>query len=407
MIARTDDVRTQNRKRVLALVRLHRAISRTEIGTYSGLSAATVSTITTDLIDEGVLRPVQHEPLPGSGRGRPPVTLQLEPKAALICAVHFRFNQIEARIVDYAGEIHGEHIREISTQDMGATDIKNTLFSCIDDALKVSQRNHRALIRISVGFQGVTDVEGSMVLWTPICPEQNIPIKAWLEHDLGVSAVVANDCNLLAEALSWQSPDKYGENFGAILIAEGVGMGLCLGGETANGTISSGFEFGHMGYIPDGSLCRCGNLGCIEAYAGSYAIHRRALGKDLHSPPQDLVESPNLEAIARAAEQGDRDALAAIESAGAAIGTGIAGLFALMDRFPIVLVGSGTIFFQYMEKAMLRAIRNAPTISDSDEIDIDCFSKEAPLVLDGCVIRALKGCDDMISEQRLGNEVAS
>ena len=59
-----------------------------------------------------------------------------------------------------------------------------------------------------------------------------------------------NDCNMMAVALRWRDPERYRDDFIAILLSHGIGMGLVLKGELFTGTHSSGGEFGHMIHRP-------------------------------------------------------------------------------------------------------------------------------------------------------------
>ena len=111
---------------------------------------------------------------------------------------------------------------------MSLAEIRQALFNCIEAVLQPEGKNSTNLSRISVGFQGVADVAGTTILWSPICRERDIPIKAWLEEHFSVPSNVANDCDMIAQALTWRDPETYGENFATILLAHGVGMGLLL-----------------------------------------------------------------------------------------------------------------------------------------------------------------------------------
>ena len=403
---RSDDVRNQNRRRVLAVVRRRGVASRTEIGKSTGLSAATVSAITSDFLDEGILVPPEKESVAIAGRGRPTVALVVNPDAAMICAVYFQLNRVSAAMVDYAGATISEFSAEIATQDITSDEIRKTLLHCVEEALRQTGRDKSTLRRISVGFQGVTDAEGSTVLWTPICSQRDIPLCKWLEDHFGVPAKVANDCDMITQALTWREPEKYGQKFGAVLLAHGVGMGLYLRQGIINGTRSSGVEFGHMTYMPGGALCRCGNKGCIEAYAGDYAISRRAKGEPDDTPPPDLLESPNLESTMKLVQTGDKNALAAVDAAGAAIGTGLANLYALVDPFPVVLVGAGALFFEQMEAPIRERLSTAPGDVEPQRIEIDCYPEESPLVQEGCAISALLVQDEEMSNRRIQTEAA-
>ncbi len=404
--ARTNDLRSQNRLRVLGVVRRAGVVSRTEIGDLTGLSPATISAITSDLLQEGVLIPPRPEKVAGQGRGRPKVALQINPDAAIVCAVYFQLNRVSVELVDYSGRSLGEYSRELESGKLELEDIREALSDCIYCGLKESGLTKTSLSRIALGFQGVTDAEGSTVLWTPICSQKNIPVCQWLEQEFLVPAKVSNDCDRIAQALSWREPEKYRSNFGVVLLAHGVGMGLHLGDGIINGIRSSGFEFGHMTYKPNGALCRCGRRGCIEAYAGDYAITRRARGESEQTPPADLLESPDLESLLQAARNHDKNTIAAIEEAGAAIGIGLASLYTLLDRFPVVLVGRGTVLFSLMQESIKSGIGNAPGMNEPLP-EIQCFPQETPLVQEGAAISALLQQDDEFANNRNPVAVAS
>lgn len=405
-IMRPDDVRKQNRRRILAAVRRGGVTSRTAIGQATGLSAATISAITSSLITEGVLIPPAKARAPGAGRGRPKVSLGVNPEAALVGTVDFQLNSVSAAVIDYAGTTVAEHAIDIVTSEAGSEDIRNVLGDALRGALKPMGGGPGRLRRIAVGVQGATDIGRTSMLWSPISRHRNLPIKAWLEDDFRAPTRVSNDCDMIAQALNWRDPERYGETFAAVLLSHGVGMGLFLGGKPVNGTRSSGTEFGHMTYIPGGALCRCGARGCIEAYAGDYAVHRRAMGGAQDVAPPDLTRTPDIQAIADAARGGDGQARAAIEAAGAAIGTGLSSMYALVDPFPIALVGSGSRAFALMERSIRQALNGTIAGNQAQDVAIDCFADERPLVREGCAISALLVQDDQIAECQSFSEVA-
>lgn len=407
---RSDDLRSQNRARVVGAVRREGVASRTEIAASTGLSPATISAITSDFIEEGILMPAGGDGTSSAGRGRPKVTLSLDPAASLVCAVYFHMNRISATIGDYQGTTISKHSIQVPTLNASVKKIRLALITCIDKALsdipKAIPAGPHDLSRIAIGIQGVVDAEGRTVLWSPICQQRNIPVSQWLEARFDVPTRVSNDCDLIAQAIRWREPKKYGVNFSAVLLDHGVGMGLYLHQDIVNGTYSSGVEFGHMCYIPNGALCRCGNRGCIEAYAGDYAISRRANGYPEDTLPTDLIESSDLQHILEAAASGNADALAAIEAAGAAIGTGLSNLYALLDRFPVVLVGRGTIFFDTMEAALRSGMSTAPGYDDQEPIDIVCYREVTQLVTEGGAVSALQLLDLDIAANRVHLELS-
>ena len=66
--------------------------------------------------------------------------------------------------------------------------------------------------------------------------------------------------------------------------ATGIGAGLVLRGRLYHGFAGTAGELGHLTVDEGGPVCRCGNRGCLEAFAGAEAIVeplRRRHGADL------------------------------------------------------------------------------------------------------------------------------
>ncbi len=399
-VVRPDDVRRGNRRRVIATLRRGGAMSRTDITNTTGLSAATVSAITSDLLAQGILRHGDSGDHAGNGgaRGRPKVALAINPDAAMVGAVIFQLHSISASIIDYSGAVVSEATAVVETLQAGRDELRGALVSCVEDALGPLGKNRLQMKRIAVGVQGVTDVNGRQVNWSPVTREKALPMADWLEDVFRVPARLSNDCDMIARALNWRDPERYGSNFGAVLLDHGVGMGLFLRDTIINGTRSSGIEFGHMTHIPGGALCRCGNRGCIEAYAGDYAIERRATGEDTGSVPIGMTHEPDIAAIAQKAREGDASAVAAFREAGGAIGYGLANLFALVDPFPVALIGSGTAGFDVMEPAIRDAMAHTMAGRMANGIAIEHYIDERPLMREGCAVSALLVLDDELAD---------
>ena len=111
--------------------------------------------------------------------------------------------------------------------------------------------------------------------------------------------------------------------------------------------------------------------------------------------PADHID---FQQIADLAHAGDARAIQAIEEAGRAIGTGLCSLFALVDAFPIALIGRGTLVFDIMEGAIREALESTVGGGNINDIDIHCFADEKPLVAEGCAITALLVLDEEIAD---------
>ena len=393
---RHDDLRMRNRAMVIAAVRRAGQPSRTEIAATTGLSHSTISAISSNLIAEGVLVQVKSESAVALKRGRPQIALGLNPAAATVVTVELSLNLLSAAVLDYSGRVVAEEQKRLQTLSMAKDELVGECTAILRRLLGGRDPAEHRPARIVLAIQGITDTAERSLLWSPITPHGDIPFADLIEQEFGIPTAVENDCNMMAVALRWRNPDRYRNDFVAVLLSHGIGMGMVLKGELFTGTHSSGGEFGHMIHRPDGALCRCGRRGCVEAYAGNYAIWRNAHGAgENDEPPADISDADMLALIkqARAADGPERQAFA---KAGEALGFGLGSLFALIDPAPVAFVGVGARAFDIMEPHVSAAIAKTAGGQHSGAISFETEPDELPLIRLGCAMRALTFVDQEI-----------
>lgn len=391
---RSDDVRKRNRGRILSVLRRQGAVSRKDIGMLTGLSASTVSAITSELLDERSIRQLDDNGNTKSSRGRPQIRLELDADVGTVAAIVLQVDALSVVLSDYAGNRIAERGTAISALRAAPDDFAAAMVATLRSVLQGAAATAGPLQCIQLGVQGVTDVAGETMLWSPITRHRSLPFSRVLRGAFSAPVRVSNDCSMIASALHWREPEHYGSNYGVVLLSHGIGMGLILNDELMSGTRSSGTEFGHISHIPRGALCRCGRHGCIEAYAGDYAIFRRARGEGSDTPPRYDITDAEMDRIYEAARSGDANALAAYREAGHALGTGLADVFALVDPFPIAFVGKGTKAFAFIEAPLREALADAKMAAVTQETEIRCYPDERPLIEEGCLISALQKVDE-------------
>lgn len=392
---RHDDLRKRNRAMVIAAVRRAGRPSRTAIASVTKLSHSTISSIAADLIDEGILTEVRASGKRAGRRGRPQVGIGLNPAAATVATLTLSLNRLSASLVDYAGETITEKSDRLPTLELE----KDTIVKAVVEALRrlIARNGGTPFSRIALAVQGVTDSKARALLWSPITPHSDIHFANALEQAFGAPVTVHNDCNMIAVALGWRYPDRFRDDFVAILLSNGIGMGLMLRGALFTGTHSSAGEFGHMVHRPGGALCRCGRLGCIEAYAGNYAIWRKANERDERERPEADIDAPVMRKLAEAARKSDGVERAAFRAAGEAIGFGIGSLFSLIDPAPVAIVGQGGSAFDILEPFVRDAVVQTAGGQHSAAITFATEPDEMPLIRDGAAMTALRSLDEEIS----------
>ncbi|RWF38841.1 MAG: ROK family transcriptional regulator [Mesorhizobium sp.] len=392
---RHDDLRRRNRAMVISAVRRAGQPSRTEIAATTGLSHSTISAISSDLIQEGILTESKPNEAVSLKRGRPQVGLALNPEATAVMTVVLSLNFLSVAVIDYAGQVIAEEQRRLDTAIMPRDELIGECVAIVRRRFEDPDLDVRGVARIAMGIQGITDTHARAMLWSPITPQTDIAFADILEAEFGVPATMENDCNMMAVALQWRDPERYRDDFIAILLSHGIGMGLVLKGELFTGTHSSGGEFGHMIHRPGGALCRCGRRGCVEAYAGNYAIWRNAKQMGEDAEPVDVSDA-DMRSLAARARAGDGPERQAYRKAGEALGFGLGSLFALIDPAPVAMVGVSAAAFDLIEPALREAIAQTAGGQHSKSISFDTEPNELPLIREGCFMRALTFVDQEI-----------
>lgn len=351
--ADTELVRRQNRGLVLAALRRSGPLARVELGEETGLSPATISAITGDLLSENVIATAEGEERAAraSGRGRPRVALTLNPDAAYVLGVKIVLNQITLVLADFAGRARDRSQLAIDTYHAARDDFGEKLAEVLRGYLARQGIERDRVSEISISAQGVIDTTAGRILWSPAFDDGDIAVAGPVGETLGIPCSISNDVNRVAQALNWQDPKRFGGTFAVIFIAHGVGMGMFIDGKPFGGAFGAGAEFGHVNHIPGGALCRCGRRGCLEAYVADYAIYRTVEHLPPDLPPNE-IDNPEPEAMRRIedrARNGDDRVRMAYRQAGLALGYGLARLIAIINPERVVFTGRGLGAYSLME----------------------------------------------------------
>jgi predicted NBD/HSP70 family sugar kinase len=150
-----------------------------------------------------------------------------------------------------------------------------------------------------------------------------------------------NDANSFTVASQWFGLGKGIKNFLVVTIEEGIGMGIVVDGKLYQGATGIAAEFGHMVIVPDGEPCRCGKLGCFEAYSADSGIlqqARKLLKRRKSGPDQDLL---TIEEVTRWAREGDRGLRKIFQQSGEFLARGVAGLIQIFNPERVIITGEG------------------------------------------------------------------
>jgi len=148
-----------------------------------------------------------------------------------------------------------------------------------------------------------------------------------------------------------------------ITLGTGVGGGVICDGRVVRGARGFAGELGHMTVHPGGRRCRCGNSGCLEAYAGGWAIvadARRRLRLRRSRYLTRWIEHDRLRLtphlVAEAARRGDGVARSVFTGAGEALGVVVASLVNLLNPAVVAFGGGVSASFDLFEPHVRRVV---------------------------------------------------
>lgn len=395
-ITRSDDLRGENRRRVLDALRTYGSCSPAQLCEATGLSSASISSLTSQMADQSIVCSARTRSSNGeANRGRPKSMITLDATAGDIVALMLTIDTITVQRVNYAGEVIHSDVTTIDSRSLPEDKLLQIICKAVDSSINNEsdiEANNRVR-HIGVAFQGVTENDSGVLAWSPIINHTNISLGTVLQNRFQRPVTLNNDCRLIAEALSRSSSKQLGSSFAALLFSQGVGLGLTIDGKPFSGMRTSALELGHLCFERNGALCRCGKRGCIEAYAADYGIQRLATGQSIHDDPSGRVAAQSMVSLYDAAKAGDTAAIQAFAIAGAALGEGLVTLFTLFDPMPVALVGRKQHTFELMRSGLHSAFRNYPIQGKGIDELLHCFDDAEPLLAAGLVHNTLSTLD--------------
>ncbi len=398
----TELVRQRNSVLVLAALRRHGALSHTEISDFTGLSSATISAITADLEKGGVIE--KSEQQAASGRGRPRVQFRQRRDSGYLIVVIISSDGVQYSLVDYAGTLIDRFGEDRSHDPDGAARFVDAIGEGLERLLERSRLSRTEIKLISISSKGLVSSDDAVLLWSPIFGSDRIDFEAALRPAWQAKIILDNETLLVAAALGARedagSPDGL-RSLAALSLGHSIGLGIVRNAGPAEREISAP-NFGHMLHVANGGLCRCGSRGCIEAYAGFYAILRMAFEVPDDTIPAKFVPVGELDKIAARARQGHRMSAFAFRQAGLALGNGLSRLLSLTERMPVAITGPGTRYYDLLRPGIEEGLAQSHMVRMQGMPELRVVFDEPLLVFEGHLNRALSVMDGDIVQGGLG-----
>ncbi|MCV2393251.1 ROK family transcriptional regulator [Actinotalea sp. M2MS4P-6] len=316
---------------ILQLIRREpEGLTKLDIAHRTGISRTAVSQRVDTLLGLGLLE-VRSTAV--FGRGRPAERFGLARGRRVILVADTGATGMRVAACDATGEVLGEELLDIDITT-GPIEVLTVMDHGFQRQMRAHGRTPADVIGIGIDVPGPVAHDTGRVVSPPI-------MTGWHEYDIpaafrkryGCSVIVEKDTNAMVLGEHVRAlPDV--ENMVFVKIGTGIGTGLLIRGELYRGTDGAAGDIGHVsltGRDDDGPLCRCGNRGCVEAYAGGWALAR------------DLTEAgyaaSSVSDVVNAVRGGNRTALSLVRHAGTILGTAISDIVNMLNPAVVVVGG--------------------------------------------------------------------
>jgi predicted NBD/HSP70 family sugar kinase len=339
LIAPSSESLRPLRQQVFERVRASGHVPRVRLARDLGVSPASVTTTTSELIEMELVEEVATARAGDTGRGRPAVSLRVRGDAHHVVGMKLSDREHSAVLVDFSGTmLAGESV----PRDPGPATVDELLDAVellLDMVCAKAGVARRDLSALGIGVPGFVDNATGMVHWSSTLAARSVPLAAAVESRIGLPTSIDNDANLVALAELWFGAGRSLADFAVVTIEHGVGMGFVMNHRLYRGAQRLGLELGHTKVQLDGALCRCGQRGCLEAYVADYALAREAVTA-LNLNHRNIPSVPVLlESLFAQARAGNGTARSIFRRAGRYLALGLANVVNIFDPALIILSG--------------------------------------------------------------------
>jgi len=354
-VANRELTKAINQFNILNTIRKAGPISRMEIAEVTSQSRASVTNITARLIQENMIFEKMTET--SSSRGRRRVLLALNSAAANVVGVKLSAFQASFAVTNMQADVLSSLTVPVrvakKTVEFVADLIEEGIRHCVAEA----RLSMKKISGIGIGIPGFVGGENGVTYWSPLYRKGNTTLRNLIQTRFNIQTLIENDANTVTLAQQWFGEGKEVNNFLMVTVEHGVGMGIVVNGQIYRGSKGIGAEFGHIVIRPRGAPCRCGKLGCIEAYVADYRILKAAVDACKSGEWQcKEVSSLTIEEVTDVAKKGEPCLRKIFKRGGEVLGLGISGLVQIFNPEKIIIAGEGVragdLLFEPMKKTI-------------------------------------------------------
>lgn len=372
-IQNVSELKANNRRMILEALR-YSPISRAELSRITGLAKSSVTTLTNEMISQGLLYEAGlAEKSNKAGRTR--ILLDINGEYGFSVGINLHRKNISVVAVDIKGKIIFDFLEKIIDFEDGDQALKH-IVDKLNNKIIEAKLDINRLVGIGVSSPGPVDYKNGVILEPPnFSLFNNCNVADKFKSIYGCPVFLENNTVSLALYEHHYINKLLGSTL-FVVISGGIGGALIQNGEVYRGAYGIAGELGHISINPNGDICACGNRGCLEHYATLSALKKRFGFEDY----EKIVDS---------AKAGDAKSLEIIDFLAKTLGRAFVGAVNLFDLDRVVIYGEYSYGAEFLTKQIETYVKKHSVICKVHKVEVEASAQDYGKVSTAATVPAL------------------
>jgi predicted NBD/HSP70 family sugar kinase len=257
-----DDLKSNNMYAILSILYKKGAMPRKDIAESVKLTPATVTLLTNEMIQNGLL--AQGDEITDSNQvGRRKVLVDINYKYGYVCGIYIEQEEAVVALAYLNGECIANKTLSINP-GTGAKKLVDCVKTTVDEMIEVKNLDRKKFCYAGVSIVGYVNPEKGISEDSYGLFEKNCEIKSLFESCFDVPVTVDN--NVRALAIAEIDFNRVKEKINGLFIKHSPGLGgaIIMENSVYSGAHHHSGELGHFTVNPEGKRCVCGKRGCVS-----------------------------------------------------------------------------------------------------------------------------------------------
>lgn len=329
-----DLIRQLNYGLVYASLEEHKELSRTDLSRLTGLSPASITKITRERLDGGLVVTCGESSV---GRGRRQTLLRINERRFQFLSMRLGRGYVDMALFDLAGRSLARHRHTFSEAERA--DLLASLVRAIEGFLP---KKALRLACIALCLPGQVERHSGMVKHFPFYDLRNWPLGPTLQQAFAVPVLVSGDVRTWIQAEREWGAAKNCADAVLVFVHNDIGVGMVVNGQLIESESALLGDLSHLQLEPYGQRCYCGGFGCACTLVTNQALE--AQYRDLRERMQeyDLPESVTIRELCELALAGNSLCQDILHQAAGRLSRVLSNLICLLNPGKLLLGGEIT-----------------------------------------------------------------